>query len=223
LTKKDLSGVKEVQLSSLRVMSLIAAPCAVGLLVLSEPVMALLGRYDGEKLEIAAMLLALLAPTIIVNSITTMTTAIMQAHNHMVVPVINTLIGGLLKIGVNFILVGNPNIGILGAPIGTFVCFFVIMILNLIALRRVLQDPPKLIPCMWRSVLAAAIMGVATFFVYRVLMSFLNSFALCCFGAIGVAVVVYLLLVVVLKPITYSDCLLLPKGDKIAKILKIRE
>jgi stage V sporulation protein B len=91
LTKKDLSGVKEVQLSSLRVMSLIAAPCAVGLLVLSEPVMALLGRYDGEKLEIAAMLLALLAPTIIVNSITTMTTAIMQAHNHMVVPVINTL------------------------------------------------------------------------------------------------------------------------------------
>ncbi len=222
LTKKDYTGVKEVQNSSLRVMSLIAAPCAVGMLVLAEPIMALLGGHEGERLKIAAMLLALLAPTIIVNSVTTMTTAIMQAHNHMVIPVVNTLVGGLLKVGVNYILVGNPDIGILGAPIGTFVCFLVIMTLNLIAMKRVLKDPPKLLPCMWRSIVAALIMGVATYFVYGFLMGLLHSFALCCVGAIGVAVVVYLLLVIVLKPVTYSDCLLLPKGEKIAKILKIK-
>ncbi len=222
LTKKDYAGVREVQHSSLRVMALIAAPCAVGMLVLAEPIMALLGNYDGEKLGIAAMLLAFLAPTIMVNSVTTMTTAIMQAHNHMVIPVVNTLIGGLLKVGVNYILVGNPNIGILGAPIGTFVCFLVIMTLNLIAMKRVLKDPPKLLPCMWRSMAAALIMGVATYFVYSFLMSLLHSFVLCCLGAIGAAVVVYLLLVMLLKPVTYSDCLLLPKGEKIAKILKIR-
>ena len=99
LTKKDYTGVREVQHSSLRVMALIAAPCAMGMLVLSEPIMALLGGYDGDKLGIAAVLLAILAPTIIVNSVTTMTTAIMQAHNHMVIPVINTLIGGLLSSG----------------------------------------------------------------------------------------------------------------------------
>lgn len=222
LTKKDYAGVREVQHSSLRVMALIAAPCAVGMLVLAEPIMALLGNYDGEKLGIAAMLLAILAPTIIVNSVTTMTTAIMQAHNHTVIPVVNTLIGGLLKVGVNYILVGNPNIGILGAPIGTFVCFLVIMTLNLVAMRRVLKDPPKLLPCMWRSMVAALVMGVVTFFVYGILMDWLGSFALCCIGSIGVAVVVYLLLVIVLKPVTYSDCLLLPKGEKIAKILKIK-
>lgn len=223
LTKKDFAGVKEVQNSSLRVMALIAAPCAVGMLVLAEPIMALLGRYDGEKLGIAALLLAFLAPTIIVNSITTMTTAIMQAHNRMVIPVINTLIGGLLKVGVNYILVGNPNIGIVGAPIGTFVCFLVIMTLNLIAMKRVLKDPPKILPCIWRSVVAALFMGVGTYFTYEILMGWFNSFALCCVGSIGVAVVVYLLLVIVLKPITYNDCLLLPKGEKIAKILKIKE
>lgn len=222
LTKKDYTGVREVQHSSLRVMALIAAPCAMGMLVLSEPIMALLGGYEGDKLTIAAMLLAILAPTIIVNSVTTMTTAIMQAHNHMVIPVINTLIGGLLKVGVNYILVGNPNIGILGAPVGTFVCFLVIMILNLIAMKRILKDPPKLLHCMWRSMAAALVMGLVTYFVYGFLMGMLNSFALCCVGAIGVAVVVYLLLVIVLKPVTYSDCLLLPKGEKIAKILKIK-
>ena len=44
----------------------------------------------------------------------------------------------------------------------------------------------------------------------------------CCFGALLVAVIVYALLVIALKAITYDDCMLLPKGDKIAKILRIR-
>lgn len=222
LTKKDHEGAKKVQDSSLRVMSLIASPCAVGLLVMAEPVMALLGGYDGDKLTVAAWLLAILAPTVLVNSVTTMTTAIMQAHNHMVIPVVNTLIGGLLKVVVNYILVGNPNIGILGAPIGTFVCFLVIMVLNVISMRFVLQDPPKLIPAMWRSMLASAFMGVAAYFAYAFVSNYLTSVAICCLGAIGVAAVIYLLLVIVLKPLTYEDCLLLPKGEKIAKILRIR-
>ena len=222
LTRKDLRGAKQVQDSSLRIMSLIASPCAVGLLILAEPIMALLGGYEGDKLTIAAVLLALLAPTVLVNSVTSMTTAIMQAHNHMVLPVINTLIGGLLKVGVNFILVGNPDIGILGAPIGTFVCFLVIMVLNIISMRRVLSEPPKLFPAMWRSALASVIMGVVAYGVYVFAMDVVGSVALCCLGSIAVAVVVYLLLVIVLKALTREDCLLLPKGEKIANILKIR-
>ncbi len=222
LTRKDNAGVKSVQNSSLRVMSLIAAPCAVGLLVMAEPVMSLLGRYEGDKLTVAAWLLALLAPTVLVNSVTTMTTAIMQAHNHMVLPVVNTLIGGLLKVGVNYILVANPDIGILGAPVGTFVCFLVIMILNIVSMRYVLKDPPKLLPCMWRSMLAAVLMGVATYFTYSLLMQYVGSMILCCLASIAVAVVVYLLLVIILKALTYDDCTLLPKGEKIAKLLRIK-
>ncbi len=221
LTRKDKAGVKQVQDSSLRVMALIASPCAVGLLVMAEPIMALLGGYEGDKLTIAALLLALLAPTVLVNSITTMTTAIMQAHNHMVLPVINTLIGGILKVIVNYILVGNPDIGILGAPIGTFVCFLVIMVLNVICMRRVLDERPKLLPTLWRSGLASVIMGAVAFGAYSLLWNLLSSYAICCLGAIGVAAIIYLLLVILFKAITYEDCLLLPKGEKIAKILKI--
>ena len=222
LTRKDTLGAKKVQDSSLRIMSLIAAPCAVGLLVMAEPIMALLGGYEGDKLTVAAILLALLAPTVLVNSVTSMTTAIMQAHNHMILPVINTLIGGLLKVGVNYILVANPNIGILGAPVGTFVCFFVIMVLNIFSMRRVLSDPPKLLPAMWRSGLAAVIMGAVAFGVYTLSIDLVGSVALCCLGSIAVAAVFYLLLVILLKALTREDCLLLPKGEKIAKILRIR-
>lgn len=222
LTLKDSKGVAMVQDSSLRLMSLIAMPCTVGLFVLAEPIMALLGGYSGEKLEIAAWLLALLAPTVLINSITTMTTAIMQAHNHMVLPVINTLIGGIAKLGVNFILVGNPDIAIVGAPIGTFVCFLVIMILNIISMRRVLDAPPKLLPRLWKTGIAALVMGLAAYLAYALLGKVLSGVAICCIGAIAVAVVVYMLLVIALKAITYEDCLLLPKGEKIAKLLRLQ-
>ena len=222
LTLQDAKGVRMVQDSSLRLMSLIAMPCTVGLLVLAEPIMALLGGYSGEKLGIAAWLLALLAPTVLINSITTMTTAIMQAHNHMVLPVINTLIGGLAKLGVNFILVGNPDITIVGAPIGTFVCFLVIMLLNLIAMRRVLDEPPKLLPRIWKTGVAALVMGVGAYVSYSLLGKAIASTALCCLGAIAVAVVIYVLLVIALKAITYEDCLLLPKGEKFAKIRRLQ-
>ncbi len=221
ITAKDNKGVRAVQNSSLRLMGLIALPCTVGIFVLSEPIMALLGGYEGEKLKIAAILLALLAPTILVNSIASMTTAIMQAHNRMVIPVVNTLIGGLVKVVVNYILVGNPEIAILGAPVGTFACFLVIMTLNLFAVRRVLSEPPKLFRALWKTAIAAVIMGVFTYGAYYLLTKFIASVAICCLGAIAVAVVVYLVLVLLLKAISYEDCQFLPKGEKIAKILKI--
>ena len=43
-----------------------------------------------------------------------------------------------------------------------------------------------------------------------------------CLGAICVAAVVYVVLVIALKVITYDDCMLLPGGEKIAKILRVR-
>ena len=222
LTRDDQKNVRLVQDSSLRLTGLIAMPCAVGLLVLAEPIMALLGRYGDSRVQMAAWLLALLAPTVLINGVTTVTTAIMQAHNRPWLPMINMLIGGIVKVVVNFILVGNPAIGILGAPIGTLSCFLVYMILNVFTMRRIMEEPPKLLPKLWKSALAAIAMGAVAYFGYLLISRFIASVAVACLGAIGAAAIVYLLLVILLKAITYEDCLLLPKGEKIAKILKIQ-
>ena len=221
LTRNDQKNVRMVQNSALRLTGLIAWPCMIGLLTLSEPIMALLGRYGDSRVQMAAVLLALLAPTVLINGITTVTTAIMQAHNRPWLPMLNMLIGGIVKVIVNYILVGNPSIGILGAPIGTLACFTVYMVLNVFTMHRVMSEPPKLLRAMWKSGIAAVVMGVAAYGTYFVLPKFIANVTLCCLGAIGVAVVVYALMVILLKVITYDDCMLLPKGEKIAKILKI--
>ena len=95
------------------------------------------------------------------------------------------------------------------------------MVLNIFCMRRVLEEPPKLLPMLWKSAIAAAVMGVVAYGAYYLLSQFLTSVILCCLGAIAAAVVVYVLMVIVMKVITYDDCMLLPKGEKIAKILKI--
>ena len=49
-----------------------------------------------------------------------------------------------------------------------------------------------------------------------------NSNTIICLGALVIAVIVYAIFVLTLQCITYEDCLLLPKGEKIAKILHIK-
>ena len=223
LTQNDHKNVKMVQDSSLRLTGLIAWPCMVGLLTLAEPIMALLGNYGDSRVQMAAALLAILAPTVLINGITTVTTAIMQAHNRPWIPMINMLIGGVVKVAVNYILVGNPNIGILGAPVGTLACFLVYMILNIFTMHRVMEEPPRILPFLWRSGIAAILMGVVAYGAYFGLSHLISSVVVSCLGAVVIAAVVYLILVILFKCITYEDCLLLPKGEKIAKLLKIKQ
>ena len=223
LTLQDRRGVRSVQNSSLRLMGLIAMPCAVGLIVLAEPIVALLGGYTGANLTLATKLMAILGVAVVFNSIVLMTDAIMQAHNHAVIPVVNTLIGGIVKVIVNYILVGNPDSAITGAPVGTIACYAVITVLNLIAMRRVLRrNAPKLLPNLWKTTIAAVLMGGTTWLAYWGLGRIGMGRAVACLGSIVVAVLVYVVLIIVLKVLTYEDCLLLPKGEKIAKILRVR-
>jgi hypothetical protein len=87
----------------------------------------------------------------------------MQAHGHVNLPVMNMFVGGFTKLAAIFILTGNPNIGIIGTPIGSILCYVTITVLNIITIRKVLPQPPAIVKNMLRSFLAAAIMGVCAY------------------------------------------------------------
>ena len=224
LTRKDLAEAKATSESSVRTMALIAMPCAAGLFVMAEPVIRLLcSTYTEDKIQLAATMLAILGLTVIFNSLVLLLNAIMQAHGDVVTPVVNMLIGGIIKIIVNYILVGQSNLNIVGAPIGTFICYISITALDLIAMKRHISARPAIFKNVIRPGLASAIMGAATFMVYRVLSNAISSWKLACLLSLAFAVVLYAVLVVFLRCLTYEDCMLLPKGEKIAKILRIRK
>ena len=224
LTLCNHGAVKSTEESAARITGLMSLPCAVGLLVLARPVMALLGGYSGEKLELAAQLMGLLAISIFLYAVVQLTNAILQAHGYAHVPVVNTLVAGVMKLAVVYILVGNPDIGILGAPIGAAVCYLTISIFNVLSLRRYVPQKPALVSNLLRAAIPAAIMGVVVFGCYYGLTLVLGtggSRVILCGVPIVTGVAVYVVCISLFKSITREDCLLLPKGETIAKLLRL--
>ena len=222
LTLQNDKAAKATEESAIRVMALISMPCAFGLAVCARPVTALLGGYTGDDLALSTSLMTIMGINIIFNSIVLLTNAMMQAHGHAVVPVINMFISGVLRLGVVYILTGNPNIGIVGTPIGAMICFLCIAVLNVFSMRRVLKNPPAIIKNLLRPLGAAAIMGAVVWVVLHLLTRVgITSRLILCGIPIAVGVVVYVVAVILFKAITREDCLLLPKGAKIAKFLHL--
>ena len=222
LTCGNRRAARQVEDSAIRLMSLIAMPCAVGLTVLSGPVIQLLRGYTGNSLLTGASCLAVLGIAVIFNSLVLLTNAIMQSHGHVALPVIHMFIGGIVKVIINYFLVGIPDINILGAPVGTLCCYVTISILNLSAMNRTSGAfRVKIGRTMLRPLLAALAMGAAVLPSYRLVLHILPQ-KLACLFAVCVGAAVYFAFVVLLRVITYEDCQFLPKGEKIAKILRVR-
>lgn len=184
--------------------------------------MQLLGGYSGERLELASVLMSILAFCVFFNSFVLVMNAVMQAHGYVYIPVFNMIIGGVAKVLINLILVSNPRINIVGVPVGTVISYMLIAILDMIAIHRILRNPPRLMPNVVKPALAALVMGVAAFGLNRLSLAIGLPLALRTGLSILGAGAVYLALVLVLKVITREDCSLLPKGDRIARLLKIR-
>ena len=222
LTTGNELEAKATEESAIRITGLISMPCAFGLGLLAQPVTALLGGYTGDNLILATRLMTVLGFSIMFNALVLVTTAIMQAHGHASRPVMNMLVGGVLKLAAVFILTGNPNIGIVGTPVGTLLCYLAICVLNIFSIRSLLTNPPAILKNLIRTFLAALIMGVFVFLAFTGLkMIGITSRLILCGLPIAVGVLAYALAAVKIKVVTREDCLLLPKGEKIAKLLKL--
>lgn len=222
LTLNNDAGVRATEESAARVTGLISLPCAVGLAVLADPVMALLGGYSGENLQLASQLMMILGVGIFLYAIVQYTNAVLQSHGKATVPVVNMLLSGVVKLAIVYILVGNPAIGILGAPLGAVLCYLCISVLNLIGIRKYVPQRPALVKNLLRPLFPAGVMGAAVYGCYwgiQQIPSISDSRLLLCGVPILVGVIVYCIAVVLCKAITREDCQLLPKGDKIAKLL----
>ncbi len=219
LTTKDHLGAGKVAESALRVGAMLAIPAGVGLTVLSGPVIQLL--YPETNQEVASACMAILGMASIFVCIMLLCNAILQANGRASLPIWFIAIGSALKLAVNFFLVQQPSAGIKGAPIGTFVCFSLVAVLELAAIKKVTPYPPKYRRVFVKPLIASLVMGGAVWAVYGLLAGHLgNTLSVGC--SILVGVVIYGALVILLKAVSKDDLSLMPKGDKLAKLLRIR-
>ena len=226
VTRKDHREVNRVVTTSFRLIAMLAIPAGVGLSVLAGPILMLLYPAQREAAAAATYHLQLLGIASIFVCIMLLTNSIMQAHGKVQLPIYTMLIGGVVKVGINYVLVGTPDINIKGAPIGTLVCYALIALINLFIVSRLLEQRPNYLAIFLKPALASAVMGAAAWASHGLLSRFLNGGyakeSLATLLAICVAVAVYLVLVVALRMITREDLKMVPKGEKLAKLLHIR-
>ena len=234
LARRDRRGAARITGSALRITALLSFPMGVGLFVLGTPIIRLL--FPSLNVEVAGPLLSTLGVATPFVCMVLVCNSVLQAHGYINLPVIVMVLGGIVKIVNNYNLVGA--IGIAGAPVGNILCFGLALVLDLVVITRVIPNRPRLLPIFVKPAIASAIMGGAAWAVYGLLSRVLTAEqvneagetirvvsrmgnALGIFLAIAVAGVVYLVLVVAIRAISKDDLALMPKGDKLARLLRL--
>ncbi len=203
--------------SSAKVVALIAMPCALGMSVMAEPIIKLL--YDSSYWEIAIPTLRLLALSIFFVAFVSLTGVFLQAAGKVKTSLLTMGIGGVLKLIVNVVAVSK--IGIMGSPLGTFICYSSIVLLNLIFIRRYIGFKLPIFSTIIKPLLCSAICSAAAFGAWALLHRIGNiSSNLALMVGLAVAVVVYIIALLVLKVLAKEDMAFIPKGAKIGAFLE---
>lgn len=233
IARHDRRGAAQITGSAMRITVLAACPMAAGLYVLGEPIMALI--FPSLNADLAGPLLSTLGLATLFVCMMLVCNSILQAHGFVNLPVIIMLLGGIAKIILNYNVVILPNIGIFGAPAGNVACFALCLILDLALISRVIPRRPRFLPIFAKPIFASAVMGLGVWAVYGLLskllsrtaegetiatLSYLGN-AVSTLAAVLVGMVIYCVLVVVLGMLTREDLTLMPKGEKIARILHL--
>lgn len=229
MARKDNAGANRIISSAFRLIAILAIPAGVGLSVLSGPILRMLYPAQPEAAAAAGPHLQVLGIACIFICLMTLTNAILQSYGHERIPICTMIAGGITKIVMNYVLVGNPDINIHGAPISTLCCYLVICGLNLFFVWKYSPEKPKYLQLFTKPVVASVLMGVMAWAGYGLTLRVLTggeyaygASALATMIGIGAGVVVYGVLVIALGILRAEDLQSVPKGQKLIKLLHLK-
>ena len=223
--------------SSIRITTIFSLPCAIGLSVLSAPILICL--YNNSR---AQDTLSLLSLAIVFVCTVSVSTAILQAAGHVFIPVRNMLIGGLFKVVSNYILIAVPSLNIGGAPISTFCCYLLIAALNLLSIKKIIKPDFNMRDFILKPLISALVMGLIVYLAFNVsagllgcplidpsvhfvpqsapvspVLTAVRFKTIIALGiAICIGVIAYCIAILLLRAVKKEDVEMLPKGKKIA-------
>ena len=218
--KKESDKVSE---DSLRITAVLAMPMAVGLGVMAYPIMKIM--YPSSHASGPALLRIMAAASFFVCMVL-IENAILQASGKERLPMYSMVSGSLVKIAVNWILIANPSVNIVGAPVGTLIGYIWMCVMNYIFIRKTVGVRPRISRILIKPFLCSVIMGTSALGSYTLLAKALGAdsslkMAVCAGISIILAVLVYLVTVSVFKTVTDEDMKLIPGGEKVGKILRL--
>lgn len=198
----------------LRISALVTMPAGLALSVLADPIARLLG-YN----PISGRILVLLGLGAVFAAVNVPINSMLQAVGRIDLPVKLLCTGLVIKVGLNYALTGIPEINVMGAGMGTLVCYFFLAFFGLAALGRETGLHMRLFRLFGKPLLCACLAAAAGWqtaaLVHRLCPGRLEALP-----AMAVFLLVYAVYVLFFRVLRRSDINALPGGEKIAKILE---
>ena len=224
-TVKDKHQIRTTVESVLRVTMLVALPAGFGMAVLATPILSILYRSHPDIAPIAGPIMAVYGYATALMALSAPVTNMLQGIGRTDIPVKAAVAGAVVKIALNYILVGNPKINVNGAPVGSILCYVVIVGINLFCLLRIGEIRVNVISVLLKPLFCAGLSAAAAWGTHRLCVQFLTGRVphLDIIGlavSICAAVLVYAVSLLLCRGLSKDDILMLPKGEKIAKTLE---
>ena len=227
VTTSWVKGVKSKIKSNIetvmKLTAIISFPMGIGMSVLSHPIMDLIYNTMGTsrkcEIFISAEIMQLYALATILIAISTPICGMLQAVGRADLPLKILTIGMIMKVVLNYILVGIPEINIQGAGIGTLVCYLFVCVNGIILLNREARIKVDLLAIIGKPLLCGLVCGAVAYLSHGLFIRFINP-KLSTLIAILLAAFAYLIALFLFRAITYSDLSSIPKSKKIVKVLE---
>ena len=221
IASKDHRQVDRISSTALRVTLLIGIPASVGMALFAQPICQLLLYNQPEVAQEAAPLLTMLSIAIAFSGLLFTTNSILQSFGRTTQPVIDMAVGGVVKVALSYVLIGIPQVAAMGSAISTVASYVVMVVLNLIAIRSSLPRMDSVVRTALPLLLSAGVMGGVSYGFYWLLAQFISP-RLAVIPAILLAIAVYAVCVVLFKGVSYDDVVMLPKGQALARLFRMR-
>lgn len=223
---KNKKQIKVSIESVLRVTMIIAMPCGIGMGVLAQPILAVFyGSGEAASgISIAAPVLMAYGFTISLMSLSQPMTNMLQALDKAKLPLISLSLGAVAKLIANYILVAIPSINVNGAVIGTIICYAIIVIFNLAALIKIANVRINFLSVFIKPTVCGILCGVGAYSAFGIFNRLVSSEStIANIAVLGIAIgfggLIYVISMLLIKGIAKDDVIMLPKGEKIAKLL----
>nr|WP_314503062.1 polysaccharide biosynthesis protein [uncultured Lachnoanaerobaculum sp.] len=203
----------------IRFASIVSFPCAIGLAVISVPIMGILFK-DVQDAMMASYLMIIGSGVVVLYSVSTVTNAILQGTSLINKPVKNAFISLIIHFIILYILLFTLKLNIIGLVFGNMVFALSMCILNARSIRKNLYYKQEMIKTFLMPFICAGIMGIIVYMVYCYTSVKINSRLMQTAIPILVGAPVYAILLIGTKTITKNEILQMPKGKKIVSILQ---
>jgi len=215
--QRDQAALKINVESVLRATLILAIPAGLSMAFLSGDILSFLFGSRPDEVLVATPLLFYLGIAVIFAATCSPVNSMLQATGHTYIPLIVMACTSIVKIALNYVLVGIPEINIRGAAISTLICYVVVMTVSIYILLRITKIKPDYVSIFVKPSIGGLSCALSAYGACRLFEVFLPA-KIATIGAVCIGVAVYATVMVLIRGLEDSDVLMLPKGEKLLKI-----